>query len=143
ARPVIALQRSASTIEFGAANGPRKAWIQEEDESREEEDVPEPYGSERDMDEKTLGETIAMEDKLGILALGDILFNARAGSGRPGVPVAAPEEWRLVSPYSDDEPVDHEALYLSLRARRKESAKVSTDETVVDSTFGSLFFGKD
>ena len=68
-----------------------------------------------------------------------MLFSSKA---RPEQ-TTAPEESRLVSPYSDDEPVDHEALYLSLCARREARTKMIAEDLEDGPTFGTLFFGKD
>ncbi|KAG7099174.1 hypothetical protein E1B28_001045 [Marasmius oreades] len=66
---------------------------------------------------------IKNEDKMGILSFGN--FFARKDDGR---------QERLLSPYSDDEPVDHESLYLSLCARRRAQGIES-----VEGRFGELF----
>ncbi|KAL1687344.1 hypothetical protein GGG16DRAFT_117012 [Schizophyllum commune] len=172
-RPAIRLQRTVSNIEFGAADRPQRShqhvyrhytpkverenpfncvdffphradeheewsWLQEEEEFREDRE-DELSADGREMDEKSIKDTIAMEDKLGILALGDMLFSSTA---RPEQ-TTAPEESRLVSPYRDDEPVDHEALYLSLCARREARTKMFAEDLEDGPTFGTLFFGRD
>lgn len=46
------------------------SWLQEEEELREDRE-DEPSADGREMDEKSIKDTIAKEDKLGILALGE------------------------------------------------------------------------
>ncbi|KAL1748523.1 hypothetical protein HDZ31DRAFT_60260 [Schizophyllum fasciatum] len=117
-------------------------WLQEEEEETQEVEEEVPYPGGRAMDEKAIKDTIAMEDKLGILALGDMLFDSKSRAEQ--LPLAtAPEESRLVSPYTDDEPVDHEALYQSLCARREARTKMFAEDVEDGPTFGTLFFGKD
>ncbi|KAK7059061.1 hypothetical protein VNI00_001685 [Paramarasmius palmivorus] len=70
-------------------------------------------------------ETIKNADTMGILSIENFF--------------AADDEDRyqhLLSPYSDDQPVDHESLYLSLCARRKAQGIESADN---GKTFGELF----
>ncbi|KAF9270185.1 hypothetical protein L218DRAFT_1071659 [Marasmius fiardii PR-910] len=66
---------------------------------------------------------IKNEDKMGILSFGN--FFARKDDGRHEC---------LLSPYSDDEPVDHESLYLSLCSRRKAQGIETSD-----GRFGEIF----
>ncbi|ESK97975.1 hypothetical protein Moror_913 [Moniliophthora roreri MCA 2997] len=77
------------------------------------------------MSDEMTRETIKSADKMGILSI-EGLF-------------AGDDDERyhhLVSPYSDEEPVDHESLYLSLCARRKGQGVEVVDS---DKTFGELF----
>ena len=47
---------------------------------------------------------------------------------------------RLFSPYSEDEAVDHESLYLSLCARRRASSDIQVTKTTETPKPGGIFF---
>ncbi|KIJ68562.1 hypothetical protein HYDPIDRAFT_81673 [Hydnomerulius pinastri MD-312] len=80
------------------------------------------------LDEDVAEEAIKGEDKMGVLSL-NAIFLARDGHAR---------EDKLYSPYSEEEAVDHESLYLALsRRRHAESVRPVSAGSVGDE--GKLF----
>jgi hypothetical protein len=54
---------------------------------------------------------------------------------------SAPDtEDRLLSPYVEDEAVDHESLYLSLRERRRANSRLQILQSAESSKMEDLFF---
>ncbi|EGO05209.1 hypothetical protein SERLA73DRAFT_174215 [Serpula lacrymans var. lacrymans S7.3] len=91
--------------------------------------TPGPAGFAR-MEEDKAEEAIKGEDKMGILSL-DTYFATKEKNG-------VYREDRLYSPYSDEEAVDHESLYLALSARRQTENEKS-DTMLATSAVGELF----
>ncbi|KAF9496092.1 hypothetical protein BDN71DRAFT_1506009 [Pleurotus eryngii] len=81
-------------------------------------------------EEELMTRTIEKEDKLGILSL------ARVLGGRDEE--YKQEEYRMLSPYLADDPVDDNALYMNLCARRESHSRGFSWET--ETGFDGLFF---
>jgi hypothetical protein len=107
----------------------RWSWLRTEDEH---EITEEPIADENSYENKTAGEVIKSEDKLGVLSLSQLFFwydvgrslkmlsdTLFAARGHEDLPM----DDRLLSPYSDEDVVDVESLYLALHQRRRRDAQ--------------------
>ncbi|KAF8898854.1 hypothetical protein BD779DRAFT_42854 [Infundibulicybe gibba] len=74
--------------------------------------------------------SIKGEDKLGGVSLDVHLFDGSVNG----------EAGRLLSPYTDDEAVDHDSLYLTLCSRRQKHGRATK---MNDMSFGELFLRDD
>ncbi|KAL0951338.1 hypothetical protein HGRIS_008042 [Hohenbuehelia grisea] len=83
--------------------------------------------------EELMRKTIKEEDKLGLLSWGATVRNPFVDKGQEEH--EDPVQDRLFSPYMNDEPEDHEALYLALSARRALFTHAELNAGQVDEEF--------
>ncbi|TFK77203.1 hypothetical protein BDN72DRAFT_830366 [Pluteus cervinus] len=116
---------------FPAMRGGRAwNWLQEEDTEQGSGDTKLEDSMSSDMADGHVEEIIKHEDKMGVLSLGWVLGKIREDE----------EDVRLASPYSGDEAVDYDSLYLGLCSRRVDGERaISTANG--KGGFGPVFLG--
>jgi len=79
--------------------------------------------------EDELAETIKSEDKFGLLSL-DTMFSITESD----------VDDRLFSPYSEEEAIDNDSLYLGHKARRRANSNLHDSKPIESSNLEALFF---
>ncbi|KIM75372.1 hypothetical protein PILCRDRAFT_827281 [Piloderma croceum F 1598] len=102
-------------------------WLRKEEDEDDKESVSFSVDSAiEQLEDASAEETIKSEDKFGVLSL-NTMFTITESEA----------DDRLFSPYAEEEAIDNDSLYLSLRARRR--ANSGDQDTKSDETW-TLFF---